>query len=79
MSISAIAQRSKSVALTSPSASVELGNLEADVVAALVERDDLGVVPLVAEPLTVGETAASAQAGQSRNRLRDTLLPSYGR
>ncbi len=57
ISTSATRQRENALMLTSPSASVVPGNLEAHVVATLVEGDDLGVVPLVAEPLAVGEAA----------------------
>src|SRR4029077_8109232 len=34
------------------------GNFEAHVVATLIERDDLGIVPLISEPLAVGEAAS---------------------
>ena len=50
-----------------------VGNLEADVVATLLERDDLGVVPLVSEPLPVGEAARVGPCEQSCHRLHDVV------
>src|SRR4029077_17633648 len=44
------------------------GNFEAHVVATLIERDDLGIVPLVSEPLAVGEAARLGPGEHSRDR-----------
>src|SRR4029077_12357717 len=43
------------------------GNFEAHVVATLIERDDLGIVPLISEPLAVGEAARLGPGEHSRD------------
>ncbi len=47
---------------------VDVRNLDADVVAAVLERDDAGVIPHVTEPLPIGEAACFRPRDQSLRR-----------
>ena len=50
-----------------------LGHFEADIVATLLEGDDLGVVPLVAQPLAAGEATFARPGHEARDGLRYAL------
>ena len=70
ISTSATRHASNVVVLTVSSADRAGRHFEADVVAALLEWHDLGIVPLIAEPLAVREPARLRPGEESRERLR---------